>query len=138
MLPAFKKYQQQIVKNAKILAQTLLGEGFDLISGGTDNHLVLADISKTGVGGRQAQIALEEVGISINKNLIPFDVRGAIDPSGIRLGTPALTSRGMKEKEMKIIGQMISKIIKNIDNAKIKKEITSQAKELTKKFPYYY
>ena len=138
MSPAFKKYQQQIVKNAKILAQTLLGEGFDLISGGTDNHLVLADISKTGVGGRQAQIALEEVGISINKNLIPFDVRGAIDPSGIRLGTPALTSRGMKEKEMKIIGQMISKIIKNIDNAKIKKEITSQAKELTKKFPYYY
>jgi len=138
MLPAFKKYQQQIVKNAKALAESLLKEGFDLISGGTDNHLVLVDISKTGVGGRQAQIALEGVGISINKNLIPFDTRGAIDPSGIRLGTPALTSRGMKEKEMKIIGQMISKIIKNINNAKIKKEIVSQVKELTKKFSYYY
>ncbi len=137
MLGNFKKYQQQIVKNAKALAQILLEEGFDLISGGTDNHLVLVDISKTGVGGRQAQIALEEIGISANKNLIPFDTRGAIDPSGIRLGTPALTSRGMKEKEMKIIGGIISKIIKNIGNNKIKKEAILQVRELAKKFPYY-
>jgi glycine hydroxymethyltransferase len=133
----FIKYQQQIVKNAKALAQTLLDEEFDLISNGTDNHLVLVDISKTKVGGRQAQIVLEEVGISINKNLIPFDKRGAIDPSGIRLGTPALTTRGMKEKEMKIIGQIISQVIKNINSVKIKKEAARKVKELTKRFPYY-
>lgn len=137
MAPSFKKYQQQIVKNAKVLAKTLIDEGFDLVSSGTDNHLVLVDISKIGVGGRQAQIVLEEVGISINKNLIPFDARGAIDPSGIRLGTPAITSRGMKEKEMKIIGQIVSKVIKNINNYNIKQTAIREIRNLTKKFPFY-
>jgi glycine hydroxymethyltransferase len=137
MAPSFKKYQRQIVKNAKALAQTLLNEGFDLISSGTDNHLVLVDISKTGVGGRQAQIVLEEVGISINKNLIPFDSRGAIDPSGIRLGTPALTSRGMREKEMRQVGLIISKVIKNINNYNVKQRAIREVRNLTKKFPFY-
>lgn len=137
MSSKFTQYARQIIKNAQTLAQVLLNEGFDLISGGTDNHLILVDISKTGVYGKQAQSVLEEIGISINKNLIPFDARGAIDPSGIRLGASALTSRGMKEKEMKIIGQIISRVIKNINDEKIKKEAASQIKELAKKFPYY-
>jgi len=137
MSPKFVQYAKQIVRNAKALAQALLGEDFKLVSGGTDNHLVLVDISEMGVGGKQAQIALEEVGISINKNLIPFDTRKAVDPSGIRLGTPALTSRGMKEKEMKLIGQIISKVIKNINSAKVKKEAVKQVRDLADKFPYY-
>ncbi len=133
----FIQYQKQTIKNAKALAQALLKEGFELMSGGTDNHLILVDLTKTRISGKEAQEALEEVGIFVNKNVIPYDTRSPFDPSGIRIGTPALTTRGFKEKEMKIIGSLIAKILKDINSQKNKKEVTRTVKELAKKHPFY-
>jgi len=135
--PEFIEYQKQIVKNAKVLSETLLAGGLNLVSGGTDNHLILIDLTDTGLTGKQVENALGEVEIYINRNMVPFDTRKPTDPSGIRLGTPALTTRGMKEGEMKLIGEMIVKIIKNIGDENIKKEVKNKVKELTKKFPIY-
>jgi len=135
--PDFIEYQKQIVKNAKILADTLLAGGLKLVSGGTDNHLILIDLTETGLGGKQVEDALGEVEIYVNKNMIPYDTRKPTDPSGIRLGTPALTTRGMKEEEMKLVGEMIVKILKNISDEKIKKEVRESVRELVTKFPIY-
>ncbi|HBH46332.1 MAG TPA: serine hydroxymethyltransferase [Candidatus Jacksonbacteria bacterium] len=135
--PAFKKYQAQIISNAATLAETLTAEGLRLISGGTDNHLMLVDVTPLGVNGKQAEMALDEVGICCNKNMIPYDTRSPFDPSGIRLGTPALTTRGMKTREMKIIGGLIGKLLKNISSQKIKREIKAAVKMLTDQFPIY-
>lgn len=135
--PSFKKYARQIVKNAKALAESLKKQGLKLITGGTDNHLILVDLTSTGVSGKKAEKLLEDVGIYLNRNTIPYDPRSAFDPSGIRLGTPALTTRGMKEKEMEIIGQLIAKIIFHPGSEKTKKEIVGVVKKLTKKFPLY-
>jgi len=118
--PAFKKYGRQIVKNAKALAQELKKSGFDLVSGGTDNHLILIDLTDLGISGREAQDRLEKNGIIVNRNTVPYDARSPFDPSGIRLGTPALTSRGMKEKEMRTVARFIKDILmsgKNLKNA---------------------
>lgn len=133
----FKKYAQQIVKNAKALADSLKKQGLKLITDGTDNHLILLDLTLTNVPGKEAEKLLEDVGIYLNRNTIPYDPRSPFDPSGVRLGTAALTSRGMKEKEMKIVGELIAKIIFNPKSAKIKKEVTEAIKKLTKKFPLY-
>ena len=100
LTPAFKQYARQIVDNAKTLAQTLTAGGLRLVSGGTDNHLMLVDVTVAGLGGKQAEAALDRCGITINKNMIPFDQRKPMDPSGIRIGTPALTTRGMGVAEM--------------------------------------
>jgi len=128
----FKKYAQQIVKNAKTLAAELKKYGFDLISGGTDNHLILIDLTNKGISGGEAQDLLEESGIILNKNSIPYDQRKPFDPSGIRIGTPAITSRGMKEKEMKKISLWINEVISNKKSSvRIKKEV----KKLCQKFP---
>ena len=135
--PEFKTYCEQVLKNAKTLAEELINQGFELITGGTDNHLMLIDLTNMNVTGKQAETALDEVGITLNKNMVPNDSRSPIDPSGIRLGTPALTTRGMKEDEMKLIGQAISKIVKNIDNDEIKKQVKSTVQELTAKHPIY-
>lgn len=135
--PDFIEYQKQIVKNAKILAETILAGGLKLVSGGTDNHLILINLTETGLGGKQVEDALGAVEIYVNKNMIPYDTRKPTDPSGIRLGTPALTTRGMKEEEMKLIGEMILKIIKNISDEKIKKEVRESVRELVMKFPIY-
>lgn len=105
--PSFRKYAHQIVKNAKTLARELQKLGLEIISGGTDNHLMLVDVTKLGISGREAQDRLEEVGIIVNRNTIPYDTRTPFDPSGIRLGTPAVTTRGMKEKDMKEIAKLI-------------------------------
>jgi glycine hydroxymethyltransferase len=137
MQPEFKTYCEQILKNAKTLAKELINEGFELVTGGTDNHLMLIDLTNMKVSGKQAEIALDEVGITLNKNMVPNDPRSPMDPSGIRLGTPAMTTRGMKDDEMKLIGQAISKVIKNIDNEEIKKEVKSQVQELTSQYPIY-
>ena len=102
--PAFKEYAKQIILNAKVLAETLMSGGVKLASGGTDNHLMLADVTAIGLTGGIAEKALDRAGITVNKNMIPFDQRKALDPSGIRLGTPALTTRGMKEAEMSVGG----------------------------------
>ncbi len=130
--PAFKKYGKQIVKNSKTLASELLKYDFDLVTGGTDNHLLLIDLRNKGILGKEAQNRLEKAGITINKNTIPFDPNPPFKPSGIRLGTPAITTRGMKEKEMKKIAFWISEVIsKPKAYIKIRKEV----KKLCQKFP---
>ena len=120
--PSFKKYGQQIVKNAKVLARELLKYGFDLISGGTDNHLLLVDLSNKNVNGAIAAIALEVAGIVVNKNAVPNDPNPPFYPSGIRLGTPAITTRGMKEKEMRKIAAWINQVIDEVKNEKLPQE----------------
>ncbi|MCD6423542.1 MAG: serine hydroxymethyltransferase [Elusimicrobia bacterium] len=134
--PEFKKYQVQIVKNAKALANELIKKGFRLVSGGTDTHLMLVDLRNKKITGKQAQELLEEAGITVNKNLIPYDPEKPFITSGIRIGTPAITTRGMKEKEMKIIAQLIDEVITKKDRNTIKK-VRTKVKELTKKFPIY-
>lgn len=132
MSPAFKKYAQQIIKNAKILAEELKKYNFTLVSNGTDNHLILIDLTNKNIFGKEAQMLLEKAGIILNKNTIPYETRTPQDPSGIRLGVPALTTRGMKEKEMKKIANWINEIISNPKSVnKIKKEV----KLLSCKFP---
>ena len=132
MNPRFKKYAFQIVKNAKTIAEELKKYGFNLISEGTDNHLVLIDLTNKNITGKEAQILLEKAGIITNKNTIPYDPRPPFNPSGIRLGTPAATTRGMKEKEMKKIAFWINEVISNPKSTlKIKKEV----KNLCQKFP---
>jgi glycine hydroxymethyltransferase len=132
MTPGFKKYAQQIVKNAKVLAKELKKYDFNLISGGSDNHLILIDLRNKNITGAQAQNLLEKTGIVVNRNAIPYESRSIYDPSGIRLGTPALTTRGMREKEMKKIAFWINQVISNQKSIpKIKKEV----KKLCKKFP---
>lgn len=131
MKPSFKKYGKQIVKNAKILALELKKLGFQLVSGGTDNHLILIDLTNFGISGREAQDRLEEVGIVVNRNTVPYDTRSPFDPSGIRIGTPALTTRGMKEKEMKIIALLIHQTLTVINY----REIKNGVKVLCRRFP---
>lgn len=130
--PKFKKYAQQIVKNARVLAAELKKYSFQLVSGGTDNHLILVDLTNKKISGKEAQILLESEGIVLNKNTVPYDPLPPFNPSGIRLGTPAVTSRGMKEKEMKKIAFWINEVISNSKSApKIKSEI----KKFCQKFP---
>ncbi len=135
--PEFKNYQQQVLANAQILAQTLQDNGLELVSGGTDNHLLLIDLTNTGHSGREVESALDEVGIYANKNTIPNEQRKPTDPSGLRLGTPAITTRGLKETETKLVGELIVEVIKNIGNENIKKKVKNTVSELTKKFPLY-
>ncbi|MFC1712203.1 serine hydroxymethyltransferase [Candidatus Poribacteria bacterium] len=135
--PRFTAYQEQIVKNAKALAETLIKEGFRLVSGGTDNHLMLIDLTNKGITGKSAADMLEESGIIINKNLIPFDTLPPSQCSGIRPGTPALTARGMGEPEMEIIGKMYGKVINNPDDSQIRAQVREEAKALCQRFPVY-
>ncbi|NQV12882.1 MAG: serine hydroxymethyltransferase [Parcubacteria group bacterium] len=137
MQPEFKKYAEQVVKNAAVLAEGLLSKDFNLITGGTDNHLILIDMSGKKISGQQAEKALGEAGITVNKNTIPFDKRKPFDPSGIRMGTPALTTRGMKEGEMKTIASWIDKAIKNVGDEKKIAAIRQEVLELTKQFPIF-
>lgn len=136
---SFKDYQQQIVKNAATLADELMGHGLRLVSGGTDNHLMLVDVFMDGKGitGKKAEIALDEVHITVNKNTIPFDQNKPFVASGIRLGTPALTTRGMKEDEMREIGRMIAEVIADSDSETVKADVRTRVKELTRRFPMY-
>jgi len=135
--PEFLEYQRQIAKNAKILAETLLSENLRLVSGGTDNHLMIIDCTSLKISGKQGANALAECGIYTNFNMIPFDPRTPFDPSGIRLGTPGLTSRGMKEGEMKTIGELIANILKNTGNITVTQKTANKVIELTKQFPIY-
>ncbi|HMA61873.1 MAG TPA: serine hydroxymethyltransferase [bacterium] len=135
--PEFKTYCEQIVKNAKALAEELNRHDFSLISGGTDNHLILINLENKGVTGKQAEQALEEAGITTNKNMVPFDKRSPFVTSGVRLGTPALTTRGMKEKEMKIIAGLINRVVDNHDNKEEKDKVHREVQELCAQFPLY-
>ncbi|MBQ6392517.1 MAG: serine hydroxymethyltransferase [Eubacterium sp.] len=133
--PEFKSYQAQIVKNAKVLAETLLEGGIDLVSGGTDNHLMLLDLRKLEMTGKELEDRLDRVHITVNKNSIPGDTQPALVTSGVRIGTPAMTTRGMKEAEMRIIGDMILKAIFDFESTR--GEILSMVDELCVKYPLY-
>ncbi|MFL6468164.1 MAG: serine hydroxymethyltransferase, partial [Pyrinomonadaceae bacterium] len=135
----FKTYQQQIVANAKALAATLSGAGLRLVSGGTDNHLLLVDVFMNGEGitGKAAEKALDDVHITVNKNTIPFDTQKPFVASGIRLGTPALTTRGMKEGEMSKIGELIAAVIKDPESESLKEQVRRDVAEITAGFPMY-
>ncbi|MGE3465610.1 MAG: serine hydroxymethyltransferase [Pyrinomonadaceae bacterium] len=135
----FKAYQQQIISNARALSDTLANAGLRIVSGGTDNHLLLVDVFLDGKGitGKVAEKALDEVHITVNKNTIPFDTNKPFIASGIRIGTPALTTRGMKEPEMKLIGEMIASIIHDPESEDVKKKVKADVSDLTAKFPMY-
>jgi glycine hydroxymethyltransferase len=135
--PSFKEYARQIKKNAKVLEQEFKNRGYKLCFGGTDNHLLLIDITTKGLSGKEAQIALDKAGITLNKNMVPDDPRGPMDPSGIRLGTPALTTRGMKEEEMRKIAAWIDQAVANKNEETLLGTIKSEIKEFTKQFPLY-
>ena len=133
--PAFKTYQQQIVTNAKALAEGLQRNGFRLVSGGTDNHLMLVDVGVRGFTGKECQIALDVAGITANKNTIPFETRSPFQASGIRLGTPAVTTRGMKEPEMAAVADMISEVLMDLKNVDAAQAVRQRVRELTSRFP---
>jgi glycine hydroxymethyltransferase len=135
--PDFKSYQQQIVKNAQALAQALMSQGFRLTSGGTDNHLMLVDLRKSELTGKVAQEALDKARITVNKNAVPFDTRSPFVTSGIRLGTPAVTTRGMKEKEMEQIGDFIVRALNHVADEQALQTVGGKVGELCRKFPVY-
>jgi len=131
------QYCKQIVKNAQILAETLLNLGYDIVSGGTDTHLVLIDLTKKGISGKKAEITLEEAGITTNKNMVPFDERSPMVTSGIRIGTPAVTTRGFQENEMLQVANLIDNVIQNIQDETIIKNTRNSVSELCAQFPIY-
>lgn len=135
--PSFKTYAKQVKANAKVLEEELRAAGYTLMFGGTDNHLLLIDVTPKGVTGAEAEAALDKAGITVNKNMIPDDTRSPFDPSGIRLGTPAITTRGMKEEEMRKIASWIDKAITNKDDAAVLEQIFTEVKALTTQFPLY-
>jgi len=133
--PEFKVYATQMIANARTLAHDLERLGFRVVSGGTDNHLLLVDVVSRGVTGKIAERALDAAGITVNKNMIPFDTRAPLDPSGIRIGTPALTTRGMREAEMRSIAGWIGEVLSHPDDAAIQSRVRGQVLELGKQFP---
>ena len=135
--PQYKSYIQQVKKNATELANSIQNSGYRIVSGGTDNHLILVDVFSKGITGKQAEIALEKAGITVNKNTIPFDTNSPMITSGVRLGTPALTTRGMTEAEMSIIGKLIGEVLDNIDRQEIIQKVHSRVVKLSSKFPLY-
>ncbi|HOD31097.1 MAG TPA: serine hydroxymethyltransferase [Smithellaceae bacterium] len=137
LTPEFKEYQRQIIKNAQAMADELKNQGFRLVSGGTDNHMMLVDLTSAGVTGKEAQEVLDRANITVNKNGIPFDTKGPQVTSGIRIGTPAVTTRGMKENEMRLIASCIADVIKNIHNETKIKAVSEKIKSICVKFPLY-
>lgn len=137
MSEEFKAYQRQVVGNAKKLASVLMERGYEVVSGGTDNHLFLVDLSGKGLTGKAAEKALEKAGITVNKNTVPFDEKSPFITSGIRVGTPALTTRGMKEPEMEEIGRMMSRVLDNIEDENVIVEVREEATDLADRFPLY-
>ncbi len=135
--PSFKKYQHQIILNARAMADEFMKQGIRVVSGGTDNHLMVLDISKFNLDSRWIQDELDKLGIYVNRNAIPNDPRPPYNPSGIRVGSPAITTRGFKEKEAALVANLVAQLIKNPDSQKIKSEIKSEVKKLVKKFPIY-
>jgi glycine/serine hydroxymethyltransferase len=136
--PAFKTYQQQIVKNAAALAAGLQRNGYRLVSGGTDNHLLLVDVGAKNLTGKECQHALDEAGITVNKNTIPGETRSPFQASGIRLGTPAVTTRGMQEAEMAAIADMIAEVLLDVKNVETAGQVRRRVRELTARFPLPY
>lgn len=135
-MPAFRSYAKQILKNAKALEKELAKHGFKLMFGGTDNHMVLIDVfGSKGLSGKEAETILDSIGITVNKNMIPDDSRGPMDPSGVRIGVPAITTRGMKEKEIKQIAQWINEAIEKRGNGRVFKKLRREVTQMCKRFP---
>ena len=137
MAPEFKTYQQQIVKNAQALAQGLISKGFSLVSGGTDNHLMLVDLTNKDITGKDAEAFLDLAWITVNKNTIPFETRSPFVTSGVRLGTPALTTRGMKEGEMEQVASFIARVIDSKGDAQEIERVRKDVEALSGRFPIY-
>lgn len=135
--PEFESYARQIIKNAQTLAQKLMSLGYYIISNGTDNHLMLIDLRNKNLTGKDAQEALDQAGITVNKNAVPYDDKSPLVTSGIRIGTPALTTRGMKEAEMSTIGELIDEVLRNIGNKKTYTEVQEKVKHICNRFPLY-
>ena len=135
--PAFTEYQQQVVRNASVLAETIAAAGFRIVSGGTDNHLLLVDVFSKGITGKVAEKVLEHAGITVNKNTIPFDKNPPLVGSGIRIGTPALTTRGMKEDDMRLVGNLICEVLADVENTAVQEDVKRRVEELTTRFPIY-
>jgi glycine hydroxymethyltransferase len=137
LAPEFAAYAQQVVTNAKVLAEAIAAEGYRIISGGTDTHLMLVDVFQKGMLGSDAESALGEAGITVNKNAIPYDTNPPMKPSGIRIGTPALTTRGMKEPEMRVIAGWIAQALDHRTDAAKLQQIRGQVREMAENFPLY-
>jgi glycine hydroxymethyltransferase len=137
MKPAFTEYQRQVIKNAQVLAQELINKGYKVLTGGTDCHLILVDLRANNLTGKDAALALEKAGITLNKNGVPFDTQNPFITSGIRIGTPAITTRGMKEKEIALIAGWIDDVLKNINNEAVIKAAGEKVKKLCSRFPVY-
>jgi len=135
--PSFKVYAQQVIDNAQQLAASLVEKGYSIVSGGTDNHLMLIDLSSKNITGKEAENALHAAGITVNKNMVPFDTRSPFVTSGFRMGTAALTTRGMKQNEMKVVAGMIDQVLSNIGNQGKIQEVSGEIKELCRQFPLY-
>jgi len=137
MEPSFKDYQKQVAVNAKAMARAVAQHGFRLVSGGTDNHLFLIEVHPRGITGSDAEKALDRAGITVNKNAIPFDPLPPMKAGGIRVGSPSVTTRGMKEPEMELIGGWIAEILSNVGNASVEQKVRQQVAELAGRFPIY-
>jgi glycine hydroxymethyltransferase len=137
MTPEFKVYQKQVVKNAKTLAAGLIGHGFRIVSNGTDNHLLLVDVTNKNITGKVAEEVLEEAGLTVNKNAIPFDTQSRFVTGGIRIGTPAVTTRGLKEAEMEQIADWINRALSRRDNMDELGKVRLEVRELCERFPLY-
>jgi glycine hydroxymethyltransferase len=137
MSPEFKAYQQQILNNSRHLAAAMEKRGYRIVSGGTDTHLFLVDLSEKGITGKEAELGLERSGIILNKNLIPFDTRGPSVTSGIRIGTPLVTTRGMREPEMESIAELLDAVLRDAGNESVHNVVRERARDLCKKFPFY-
>jgi len=137
MTAEFQAYARQTVANARALAEALLSAGVDLVSGGTDTHLVLVDLRRLGITGKDAEAALERAGITVNKNTIPFDPEKPFVTSGVRIGTPALTTRGMGEEEMRLIGRLIARVLKEPGSDAVGGAVRSESAALARSFPLY-
>ena len=135
--PAFKTYQQRVVTNAAVLAKYLMDAGYDLVSGGTDNHLMLVDLTNKDVTGKDAEHALDQAGITVNKNTVPFETRSPFVTSGVRLGTAALTTRGMKEDDMRTVGAFIVDAIEKHEDAAALEKISKNVEEFARQFPLF-
>jgi glycine hydroxymethyltransferase len=138
MTEDFKAYQRQVVRNVQVLAEELQKAGFKIVSGGTDNHLILIDLTNKGITGKEAEEALERAGITVNKNMVPFDRQGPVVTSGIRIGTPIVTTRGMREKEMILIASLVAEVLESHPDPAVQKRVAQQAAELCQEFPFYW
>jgi glycine hydroxymethyltransferase len=137
MQPEFVAYQKQVVANARAMAQSLVDAGFRVVSGGTDTHVVLLDVFSKGLRGKESELALDRARITVNKNAIPFDTNPPMNPSGIRLGSPAVTTRGFQEAEMREVGSLIATVLTNIANEDVIAGVRQKVETLTRRFPLY-